>query len=121
MNIEENTTSKKSHTAAENATNNSTSGNESTYTMDFNREPIEGTPFVKLWSKEHGFALGIAEHRVTGWYKTEEELTKKRKGVTTKGIDWDLMTGVIMILIEKIDQKKQLDNAIAAKESTKEN
>lgn len=104
----ENTTLKKSHIPAENAENNSTYGDMTKNTLTFERTAIEGTPFVMQWSESKGYSGGIAEHRVTEWYKTEEELKKKLKGASNKGIDWDLLTGVILILIEKKEELKKI-------------
>lgn len=74
----------------------------------FRREAIENTPFIKLWSKEKGWALGIAEHRITKWYETEKEITTLVKGTQNGKLDWNLLTAVILILIEKDAEMKKL-------------
>ncbi|MBB5441066.1 hypothetical protein HDC92_004770 [Pedobacter sp. AK017] len=109
----ENTTLKKSPTYVGSAGNNSDYGDMSKNEITFERKKVEGTPFVKIWSKQHGWAAGIAEHRITQWFETEEKLDKKLKGTTAGKLDWDLLTGFVSILIEKTeDLKKQQEEIV---------
>lgn len=111
-----NITSKKLPMSAENVENNSDYGNMEKNEMTIERTTITGTPFTKIWSKEHGWSGGIAEHRMTGWYKTEEELLEKLQGTSIGQIDWDLMVGFVSILIEKTNQLKELNEKINKKQ-----
>lgn len=94
------------------AANNKNSG-EQKPTKTYERKTLENTPFIIHESEDHGWAAGIAEHRLTGWYQTEEELKTILKGYTPKhGIDWNLLTGVVLILIEKAKELDKLNNKI---------
>lgn len=83
----------------------------------YERKALEGTPFVIHYSETHGWAAGIAEHKITGWYQTEDDLKKLLKGLRYQGINWDLMTGVILVLIEKVLEIKKIEEK---REETKE-
>lgn len=97
--------------------NNSEYGNMKKNVMTYERKPLDGTPFIIHKSETHGWAAGIAEHKLTGWYPTEEILKKVLKGINNKGIDWDLITGTILILIEKVLEKKEIEKTIIKKEN----
>lgn len=109
----ENITSKESHTPVGGVENNKDYGDMSKNTKTYERKTLEGTPFIIHHSETHGWAAGIAEHKLTGWYETEEQVKKLLKGINQKReIDWDLMTGIIMILIEKVLEHKELEEKI---------
>jgi len=93
-------------------TNNSQYGDMSKNTKKYERKALEGTPFVIHYAETHGWAAGIAEHKLTGWYETEKELLKALKGTDRNGINWDMMTGVILILLEKTLEKKELEKKL---------
>lgn len=92
QNTKENTTSEKLHGSSAN-TNNSEYGDMSKNTVTYERKALPGTPFVIHRSDTHGWAAGIAEHKLTGWYKTENEVLKLLRGTNRHGVNWDLMTG----------------------------
>lgn len=84
----------------------------------YERKALEGTPFVIHYSETHGWAAGIAEHKITGWYETEEDLQEILTGLvkthkTTKPVygklNWDLITGVALVLIDKVLEMKKLE------------
>lgn len=109
----EKTTSKNESTQLDSLEDNKPYGEEGKGTKRYERKAYEGTPFVIHHSEDHGYAAGIAEHRLTGWYESEETLKKVLKGYTpSRGIDWDLLTGVIVILIEKTNEMKKLNEKI---------
>lgn len=109
----ENITSNESHTHVDGVENSKDYGNMSKNTLTYERKALEGTPFIIHHSETHGWAAGIAEHKLTGWYETEEQVKKLLKGINQqKGIDWDLLTGIIMIIVEKVLEHKKLTDKI---------
>jgi len=76
------------------------------------RIPIKNTPFILQYAENMGWSVGIAEHKITGWYKTREEAEKIVRGTTRTGINWEFMTGVILVLIEKVEDYKKIKQAI---------
>lgn len=109
----EKTTLKNESTQSGSQENNKPFGDTTKGTKRYERKAYEGTPFVIHESEDHGWAAGIAEHKLTGWYETEEKLKTVLKGYTPKkGIDWDLMTGIILIIVEKVNEMKKLNEKI---------
>lgn len=88
--------------------NNSEYGDMNKNTKTYERKALEGTPFIIHQSEDHGWAAGIAEHKLTGWYETEQDLMQVLNGRKNTGLNWDLITGVILILIEKVLETKEL-------------
>lgn len=113
----ENTTSKKSPIPAANAENKSDYGDMSKNEITVERTTIKGTPFIQIYSKAHGYSGGIAEHRMTPWYETEEELLTKLQGTTIGQLDWDLLTGFVSILIDKTAEMKKIAKDIEDKQN----
>lgn len=78
-------------------------GGEGTSEMTFERFRVEGTPWQAIWDKERGWSAGIAEHKITDFYETEEELKKVLKGVHEDGsINWNLMFGFVDVIMQKV-------------------
>lgn len=105
---------KESSTDVQN-THNSNYGDMKKNVKTYERKAMEKTPFVIHHSETEGWSAGIAEHRLTGWYETEEDLKKVLRGITSKqgaSINWDLLTGVVLILIEKVAEAKKLTDKI---------
>lgn len=61
------------------------------------KKMVENTPFTVMYTKEEGWAFGIAQYRLSEWKKTEAEVMKEIKGGLK---DWSLITRVIGIMIE---------------------
>lgn len=116
QNTKENTISEQSHGLSANK-NSSNYGDMSKNTMTYERKALEGTPFVIHHSESHGWAAGIAEHKLTGWYKTENEVIKLLRGTNRHGINWDLMMGFVLIIVEKTMERKELEKKIEEKQS----
>lgn len=89
--------------------NSSTFGDMSKNVMEYSRTAVEGTPFIKHRSETNGWALGIAEHKITGWYKTEKEVDDLLNG---RKPNWDFLTGVILVLIQKERDYQNLNQEI---------
>lgn len=110
----ENTTFGRSHGSLNEEQNKPNSGEKAK--LEYTRTALESTPFIIHHSESHGWAAGIAEHKLTGWYASEKELLTVLKGVKKGGqIDWNLITGVVLILIAKereynVLKEKQLEN-----------
>lgn len=111
-NLKENSISLNEHGSLNEPQNNSNYGDMSKNELTFERTKIEGTPFTKVWSKEHGYSAGIAEYRATPWYETEEDLLKKLSGTEIGTLDWDLLTGVISILIDKTLELNKIEEEV---------
>lgn len=84
-------------------------------TVTYERKALPGTPFVIHRSDTHGWAAGIAEHKLTGWYKTENEVIKVLRGSNRYGINWDLMMGFVLILIEKTKELDKIQEKVKEK------
>ncbi|QCS37329.1 hypothetical protein [Tortoise microvirus 85] len=106
-------TLKSESTQLESQENNAPYGDMSKNVKTYERKAKENTPFIIHHSEDEGWSAGIAEHRLTGWYKTEKDLETVLKGYNPKtGINWDLLTGVILILIEKQKEYEKLQKEI---------
>lgn len=79
----------------------------------FNREQIEGTPFIKVTAEgKHFIAIGL--HKISKDYETIEELEKRIKKIIN--MDWELLSPIIGIITELTYYEIKKQETITKKE-----